>query len=109
MPVRPVLGAVKALGEGVGLGHQLAGRSGLGEDLGQLRRRGERLALFDAELAEHGQVEPVTFIHDLGLVDVVQTLPVAQAARLVTGPGPPVGGNQPGSAVEPRADQTGRS
>jgi hypothetical protein len=49
--------------------------------------RREGLALLDAQLAQHRQVEAVALVDDLVLVDVVQALPVGQAARLITRPG----------------------
>jgi hypothetical protein len=68
------------------LRHQLAVGGGCGEDVGESRTGGERLALLDAECSQHGQIEAVPFVDDLVLVDVVQQFPVLQTPGLVAGP-----------------------
>jgi hypothetical protein len=62
-------------------------RGGLLQDPDQTFVRREGLALLDAQLTQHREVEAVALVDDLVLVDVVQALPVGQAARLITRPG----------------------
>ena len=86
---------VEPLGEGVGLRHQLTSGGGTREQVGQPCVGGERNALLDAELLEHGQEEPVPLVDDLALVDLVQPRPVVDPARLVPGPGSTVRRDDP--------------
>ncbi|MNP14546.1 hypothetical protein D3C76_1068780 [compost metagenome] len=98
LPVRPVSGAGKALGEGVGLGDQFADLCTLFQGLALGIGRVERFVLFDAQAGEHGHVEAIPLVDRFFLDDLVQALPVRHAPWLGAGPGFAAGGEQFGLA-----------
>jgi hypothetical protein len=82
LAVRPPSRPREALGERVRLGHQLARRGRLDQDLLQPRVGRERLPRLDPELTEHREKEAVALVNDLALVDVVQPRPALEPSRL---------------------------
>ncbi|MNQ83252.1 hypothetical protein D3C85_983280 [compost metagenome] len=86
LAVGPVPGLGEALGEGVGLGDQFTHLRALLQGLALRLGGGEGFVFFDAQAGQHGHVESVAFIDRLALDDLVQALPIFNAAWLGTRP-----------------------
>src|SRR6476660_9175413 len=91
MAVWPVPGTSKSLVKGVRLIDELARFRGGGQQFDLTLVRREWFSLFDAELPQHRKEKAIPLFNWLGLIDRVQSLPVAKSTRLHARPWPAVG------------------